>query len=159
METNLTHWKKLTNPDYLGAYSIPPDKKYLVVTITEVKQETIVSNNGKKDLCTVAYLKNEKPMILNRTNCKTISSIYKTPHIENWKGKSIKLFVDTTSLKGEQVECLRIVNEVPPLPELTPESPKWLSAKEAILAGKVTMEKIEEQYYLSKENRKLIQAK
>ena len=33
----LTHWKKLSNPNYLGAYSIE-DNKDLILTISKVRQ-------------------------------------------------------------------------------------------------------------------------
>jgi hypothetical protein len=151
----LTHWKKLTNPDYIGAYSLD-DGKDLTVTILEVKREMVTGTGGKKEECTVAYLKDQKPMILNRTNCKTISAIYKTPFIEQWKGKPITLFVSTTKLKGEDVECLRIRNTVPSLPELTPASPKWKGAIDALRNSTVKIEQIEKQYIVSKENRELL---
>jgi hypothetical protein len=151
----LTHWKKLTNPDYIGAYSLD-DGKDLTVTILDVKREIVTGTGGKKEECTVAHLKDQKPMILNRTNCKTISAIYKTPFIEQWKGKSITLFVSTTKLKGEDVECLRIRNTAPSLPELTPSSPKWKGAIDALRNSTVKIEQIEKQYIISKENRELL---
>ena len=149
---HLTHWKKLTNPDYIGAYSLE-DGKDLTVTITDVKKEMVTGTGGKKDECTVAYLKDQKPLILNRTNCKTITNIYKTPFIEHWRGKSITLYVSTTKLKGEDVECLRIRSTTPSLPELKPDSPKWKGAIEALKNGTVNIGQIEKQYSISKENR------
>jgi hypothetical protein len=95
-------------------------------------------------------------MILNRTNCKTIASIYKTPFVEQWRGKSITLFVSTTKLKGEDVECLRIRNATPSLPELKPDSPKWKGAIDALKNSSVKIEQIEKQYTISKENRELL---
>ena len=35
-----THWKKLQNPDYLGAYSLDPGKT-LIVTIKLLKKEVV----------------------------------------------------------------------------------------------------------------------
>jgi len=154
-EQHLTHWKKLVNPDYLGAYSLE-DGKDLTVTILDVKRELITGSAGKKEECTVATLKGQKPIILNRTNCKTIASIYKTPYIEQWKGKKITLYITTTKLKGEEVECLRIRNNAPVLPELNKQSPKWEGAVNAMKAGTVTIEQIESSYYLSPENRELL---
>lgn len=102
-----THWKKLNNPDYIGAYSLEPNQD-LIVRIKSVKREIITSNGGKKEECTVAELVGQKPMILNVTNCRTIANIYNSPYVEDWVGKDITLFSSTTNLKGEQVECLRI---------------------------------------------------
>ena len=44
----MTHWKKLTNPDYLGAYSLE-DGKDIVLTIERVQVETVTGPEGKKE--------------------------------------------------------------------------------------------------------------
>lgn len=100
-----THWKKLVNPKYIGAYCVEND---ITVTITAVVRETVKGENGKEEECTVAYLQDQKPFILNRTNCKTITKIYNTPYIEDWAGKDITIYPTTTRVAGETVECLRI---------------------------------------------------
>jgi len=151
-EKTKTHWKRLVNPDYIGAYSLDEGKD-LTVTILNVKREMVKGEGGRSEECTVAYLKGQKPMILNRTNCKTIQSIYKTPYIEDWAGKQITLYVSSTKLKGEEVECLRIRNTTPQLPALTPQSPKWAGAVKALSAGECTIEQIESRYLLTPEHR------
>jgi hypothetical protein len=104
----MTHWKQLANYDYLGAYSLENGKDK-TVTIKKIVQELVAGNAGRKENCIVAYFSDEeKPMILNKTNCKTIQKIYGTPLIEEWIGKKITLYASTTSLAGETVECLRI---------------------------------------------------
>jgi len=104
----MTHWKNLANYDYLGAYSLKNGKDK-IVTIKEIKQELVTGNGGRKENCIVAHFSDEeKPMILNKTNCKTIQKVYSTPLVEEWVGKKIVLFASTTSLAGETVECLRI---------------------------------------------------
>ena len=103
----LTHWKKLINPDYLGAYSLDGLGE-LNVTIDKVVREMVTGTGGKKEECTVAYLKNQKPFIINRTNGKTITKALKTPYVEEWVGKSITLYATTTKVAGEEVECLRV---------------------------------------------------
>ena len=103
----LTHWKKLINPDYLGAYSLDGLAE-LNVTIENVVREMVTGTGGKKEECTVAYLKDQKPFIINRTNGKTITKALKTPYVEEWVGKSITLYATTTKVAGEEVECLRV---------------------------------------------------
>ena len=103
----LTHWKKLINPDYLGAYSIDGMSE-LNVTIEKVVREMVTGTGGKKEECTVAYLKNQKPFIINRTNGKTITKALKSPYVEEWCGKTITLYATTTKVAGEEVECLRV---------------------------------------------------
>lgn len=108
-----THWKKEFNYDYMGSYSLP-DGKDVVLTIRETKHEMVTGANGKKEKCFVCYFaESDKPMILNRTNCKTISKVHSTPYIEEWKGKKVQLGVDMVNAFGEQVEALRIRNVKP----------------------------------------------
>ena len=45
---NQTHWKKLQNPDYLGAYSLEPGKD-MVLTVASVRQEKVTGADGKKE--------------------------------------------------------------------------------------------------------------
>ena len=49
-----THWKKLTNPDYLGAYALTPGQD-LIATIKTVKREIVTGPEGKKEECSVCY--------------------------------------------------------------------------------------------------------
>ena len=110
-----THWKKLENPDYLGAYALQPGQD-LIVQIRTVGQEEVYNpTNNKKEVCTVAHFtdKSIKPMILNVTNCKTISKIYNTPYIEDWAGKYISVYIAKVKAFGETVEALRIRNRMP----------------------------------------------
>ena len=66
----LTHWKKLTNPDYLGSYDFEQGEER-IVTIKDVKRVMVNGPDGKREECTVAYFEeNYKPMILNVTNQK-----------------------------------------------------------------------------------------
>ena len=95
-----THWKKLTNPNYLGAYSIE-DGKDLILTIRNVREEQVTGTDGKKDDCVVCYFYEKvKPMILNSTNMKMIARLYKTNYIEDWVGKKIQVGVEQVTLCG-----------------------------------------------------------
>lgn len=109
-----THWKKLTNPDYLGAYALEPGQE-LTVTINTVKREMVTGADGKKEECTVCYFKesNIKPMILNSTNCKTITKLYATPYIEQWQNKQIILISEKVKAFGEIVDALRVKKTKP----------------------------------------------
>lgn len=110
---NKTHWKKLQDPEYLGAYSLNPGED-MIVTIASVRQEKVTGADGKKEDCMVArFLENIKPMILNVTNCKTIEKLYKTPYIEEWAGRKIQLYSEKVKAFGDVVEALRIRPFVP----------------------------------------------
>lgn len=107
-----THYKRLINPDYLGAYSLDPGKD-MVLTIKTVKREVITGAGGKKEECPVCHwAENEKPMVLNITNMKTIAKMY-GPYIEHWAGKRVQIYASTTKFGGDTVECLRIRKDPP----------------------------------------------
>ncbi len=109
----MTHWKKLTNPDYLGAYSIENGQE-LVLPIKSVGNEMVTSTNGKKEECTVChFVENAKPMILNATNMKMITKLYKTPYIEEWAGKKIQIGTEKVNAFGEITAALRIRQVIP----------------------------------------------
>ncbi|MBU3845921.1 MAG: hypothetical protein H9855_02885 [Candidatus Acinetobacter avistercoris] len=108
---NRTHWKQLVNPKYLGVYCLVNGQD-MTVTIKSVGREIVIGDGGKKEECTVAQLTNAKPMILNRTNCKTIEKMY-GPYLEDWAGKSITVYETSTRVAGETVACLRIRKDVP----------------------------------------------
>ena len=109
MAQTLTHWKKLTNPDYLGAYALNPGED-MIVTIKHVAQADVVGNGGKKERKTVVFfLENVKPMVLNRTNSKTITKLFGTPYIEQWGGKKIQVYIEhDIQAFGEIVDGLRV---------------------------------------------------
>lgn len=109
----LTHWKKLSNPNYLGAYSIE-DGKDLVLTISNVKQEQVIGTDGKKEDCIVCYFTDApKPMILNATNAKQIQKLLETPYIEKWAGHKVQIGIEKVKAFGDVVEALRVRKTLP----------------------------------------------
>lgn len=142
-----THWKKLTNPNYLGSYSLTPGQD-LTVTISKVVQEEVMNMNGKKEKAIVAYLQGQKPVILNKTNCKTISKMYDTPYIEQWAGKQITFFAAKVDAFGEKVEALRIRPTIPnnKKPQLNENHPKWEAAIDSLIKGNTSIEAIKKTY-------------
>jgi hypothetical protein len=110
MNETLTHWKKLTNPDYLGAYALQPGED-LIVTIKDVTQADVIGTGGKKESKTVVVFAENgiKPMVLNRTNSKTITKLFKTPYIEQWKGRKIQIYIEhDIQAFGETVDGIRV---------------------------------------------------
>lgn len=112
--SELTHWKKLVNPDYLGAYALEPGKD-LTLTIKSAGMEEITGKDGKKEMKTVVRFQETgvKPLILNRTNAKMITKLHKTPFIEQWAGKRITLYAQAGTWFGEEQEALRIRDFLP----------------------------------------------
>ena len=110
----LTHWKKLDNPDYIGAYAFQPGEEK-TLTIKNVRREVVVGAEGKKEECTVVHFcENEKPLILNATNGKAIQKIAGSGYIEQWEGVRITLKVDAVKAFGDIVDAVRVSKKKPP---------------------------------------------
>ncbi len=153
-----THWKKLTNPNYIGSYSLEPGEER-TVKILKVSKELVKGGDGKDEECIIAQLEGEKPLILNKTNCKIIAKIYDTPYIEEWSGKSIILYVTKVSAFGQEVEALRIRQRKPEAqakPAFDPKHPKWQDAAKAARAGALKPEQIKSKYSISESNLKTL---
>ena len=112
-----THWKKLTHPDFLGAYALNPDED-MIVTIKSVSEETYVGSGGKTEEGVIMrFEENVKPLICNKTNLAAIEKATGTRYIEGWPGKKIALYIDpNVKFMGETVEGLR-VRPTPPREE------------------------------------------
>lgn len=108
-----THWKSLTNPNYLGSYAFKNNQD-MVCTIKVVRNEVVTGEGGRKEECTVCYfVENVKPMILNKTNMKTISKVAGSPFVEDWAGHKIQIYVDPKVRFGKEVTGgLRIRSKV-----------------------------------------------
>ena len=107
MEEKVTHWKRLTDPNYIGAEILQPGQE-LTLVIERVVKEQVKSADGTNE-CIVAYFKGaKKGMILNKTNCKIISKRLDSPYIEQWVGKSITIYAAKVRAFGEMVEALRV---------------------------------------------------
>jgi len=83
------------------------------VEITEVKTESVMNADGRNEECLVAHLKDQKPLIVNKTNAKVIAKVAGSNYIEDWKGKQIALYISNVKAFGELVEAIR-VRTVPP---------------------------------------------
>lgn len=111
--TDLTHWKGQVNPDYLGAYAVPPNGS-LIVTIKSVSKEMVPSPTGDRKECLVVhFVENYKPMVCNRTNGKAIEKALKSPYIEKWAGQKIELYSSKVKAFGEEMDALRVRNIAP----------------------------------------------
>lgn len=111
---NKTHWKKLTNPNYLGAYAFDEGKD-MILTVASVGNELVTGDGGRKEECTVChFVENVKPLILNKTNLKSIQKALGTPYIEEWAGHKIQIYVDPKVKFGKEITGgLRVRNYAP----------------------------------------------
>ena len=157
MAEELTHWRKGFNPDYLGAYSLAPDYRDIIVTIDYVRQDVeVIDQNGKKSPCMVAYfVENCKPMILNVTNSKVLVKLSGSEFIQKWSGMKVQIFVAKVKVAREQVDALRIRPFKPQteLPELLPNTETWDNAINHMVSNGFTIDQVEKKYKLSPESK------
>ncbi len=155
-----THWKKLHNPDYIGAYTLMDgDVKELVVKIQSVSTKEVQSPDGKKEQCVVAELVGQKPMILNATNMKTLQKLSGSPYVEDWQGLQVTLHVAKVKAFGDVVDALRIKPTLPAPPSkpaLTPSHAKWAGAIKALKAGNTTIGAIKQSFELSTQDEQIL---
>lgn len=119
----LTHWKKLENPDYIGAYAFQPGEEK-TVTIQRVQREMVTGPDGKKEECTVLHFREkDKPMILNATNGKMVAKLAGTPYIEQWTGIRIVIGVEKVKAFGDFVDAVRVKNKKLPQIKDVPDAP------------------------------------
>lgn len=112
----------MTNSDYFGSHDLMTDTgEYgqITVTIKSVSQDKVKGADGKDSLCIVAKTAETKPIILNKTNCKTITKVLGTPIIERWAGHKVIIGVDKVKAFGDVADALRVRNT-----KLTPDKPK-----------------------------------
>jgi len=110
--SDTTHWKQNFNYTYTGAYELAPNEER-TLTISSTSREEVQGSDGKKEMCFVArFAGSSKPMILNKTNCKTLEKLY-GPYVEAWIGKRVIIKAEKVKAFGDVVEALRIKKTVP----------------------------------------------
>lgn len=150
------HYKKLYDYKYIGDYMFPDNQDW-IVEIESVGKEVVTGEKGRKEECVIMRFHGvKKPLILNKTNAKTISIVANSTDTEDWPGVKIALYVDPdVKMKGVKVGGVRVRStppEAPKKPEMTPDHKRWPEAVKALKSGKLITD-IEAQYFLNPENR------
>ena len=60
----------------------------------------------------VSFTGKDKRLVLNKTNADRIASQH-GDEMDNWIGKSVKLYPSRTQMAGQTVDCIRVKDEVP----------------------------------------------
>ena len=107
-----TNYKVLTNPLYMGAYSMDDGNgSYFEIpaVIKEIKQEEVADPTGTKKKCLIGYTDQPKPFILNATAQKVMTQAAKSRYVEDWVGVAITFYV-ALNVRTPQgpVDALRI---------------------------------------------------
>lgn len=110
------HWRKTFDPNFLGEWDFEPGKDK-TLTIKSTMREECTFEGGRREIKNVVrWVENEKPMILNATNCRTIVKLTGKKYFDEWDGLRIQLYVDP-SVKGKSGEVVGGVRIRPKLPE------------------------------------------
>ena len=101
------HWKKTTNPTYLGSWDFEPGQD-MIVQVKDVRLEMVQNAQGREEK-PILYLENGvKPMILNSTNMKQISKATGSPYMDEWVGKKLQLYVTMVAAFGTTTDAVRV---------------------------------------------------
>jgi hypothetical protein len=156
-----THYRKVFKSDHLGVADLEDfieEKRKLVFTIKEVKQEMGVTVAGRKGNYNIAYFNEDvKPLVLNSHNSKIVKSFNKnSPFVEDWSNTPVELYIDpSVKLKGDIVGGVRIHPNQPSLtkPEILPETEQWTKAVEYLKVDGNKLDAITKHYSISEENK------
>lgn len=101
------HWKKTTNPNYIGEWDFE-DGKDQIVQVKDVKAEVIQNQQGREEKSVMYFENGVKPLILNVTNMKAIEKSTGTPYQDEWVGKKLQLYVTLVSAFGDTTKAVRV---------------------------------------------------
>ena len=108
-----TDYRMMFDRNYLGHLDLAG--REVTLTIAKVVGGELTAEGGRKSRKPIVHFGNGvKPLIVNKTNAKTIASLYGT-FVQDWAGKRITLFTSMTRNPdgGGQVECVRIRPKLP----------------------------------------------
>ena len=108
-----TDYRTMFDRNYLGHLDLAG--REVTLTIAKVVGGELTAEGGRKSRKPIVHFGNGvKPLIVNKTNAKTIASLYGT-FVQDWAGKRITLFTSMTRNPdgGGQVECVRIRPKLP----------------------------------------------
>lgn len=122
------------NPNFLGSWDLyDMQGQEITVTIKNITDEEVI-NNGKSEGCTVAhFVEDVKPMILNLTNKKTLTRLYKTKDSDKLIGKRVTIGYEKVKAFGKISDALRIKNIIPSAPNVV--APKCEDCGQDIVAA------------------------
>lgn len=115
-------YRTMFDSDYLYAFHLAG--REVTVEIARVTGGEVTGQGGKKSRKPVAYFKGkDKPLALNKTNCKTIAAMYGTD-VAKWVGKRVTIYPTTTNFGNETVDCIRVKPGIPRGKAEVPEEPR-----------------------------------
>lgn len=104
------HYRRMyDDTEMLYSYDLESAKgRDVIVEIERVYGGELTGQKGRKAKKPFVKFKGrEKKLALNKTNGKAIARMY-GPDTDHWVGKLVALYVTTTEMDGEELECIRI---------------------------------------------------
>lgn len=114
-----TDWRAYFDSSCLRVWHLNgKERTFKIVRVTRLTSEMV--SGGKKEVKKQPKLEltDEKgrnvplPLLLNKTNAQTIARMYGN-NPKAWEGKLVTLFPSTTSVGGEDKDCIRVRPKVP----------------------------------------------
>jgi hypothetical protein len=151
------HYRKVFKSDHLSSADIEDfieEKKTLIFTIKEVKQEYDKSVAGKKGNFNIAYFVEPiKPLVLNANNSKVLKSFANgSPFVEDWKNIVVELYIDENVKFGKDVVSGIRIRPTQPKAKIKLDFTE--ANFEKAFAAKATIEQIKKVYNLTEEIQK-----
>ena len=118
MSNRLTgDFRKFMDKNYLGSWDVPEDSD-LILTIDHAERNDVKNERGSEKKLVLHFVeRGYKPMILNTTNSKNISTAYGSTKVEDWEGKRIAIHTEKVTAFGGTTDALRI-RPYPPREEI-----------------------------------------
>ena len=157
----MAHWKKNFDYNFLGSHDLYNEEKetynQYTFTIDKAGMTKATDQSGQEaEVLAVWFDQADKPMILNKTNCKNIEIATKQHDTDKWKGQNVIVYVQKgVRAFGTTTDALRIKPflgrlELPNLPE-----DKLQLAAQRLKQGKI--EAVQKKFKISEAQMKQIQ--
>jgi hypothetical protein len=102
---------------YLKASDIPLDQDgnstTLVLTIKDVRVETLGQGPDADQKPVLYFRETDKGLVVNKTNAKTLTELFKTDDTDEWIGKRVGLFVMEVQFQSDLVPSIRVKKKAP----------------------------------------------
>ena len=105
----LDTWEKILDPNFINAELIGPVGSERIVTIRDIDfRETFNQKTQAKEKKQSLILDECKPMVLNKTNTKTLIRLFGSDSPEQCIGKKVVLYTVNVKVGKEQTTGIRI---------------------------------------------------
>ena len=105
---------------YLKASDLPEEGSQQF-TIERIEIEEVGQEKTRKPV--IYFEEDNKGLVCNKTNARTIAKVLGTEQFEEWAGKKINLYRAEVDFQGEMIEAIRVKLRVPKAKQDSDEIP------------------------------------